>query len=89
MTSLSSSEAAPSAGDLDDLAATISATGVPAVFIEAGSDDDLARAVADEVGDIEVVELYGETLGEPGSDADTYVGMIRTNAARIADALAP
>lgn len=83
------SEAAPSAGDLDDLAATISATGVPAVFIEAGSDDDLARAVADEVGDIEVVELYGETLGEPGSDADTYVGMIRTNAARIADALAP
>lgn len=83
------SEAAPSAGDLDDLAAAISAAGVPAVFIEAGSDDDLARAVADEVGDVDVVELYGETLGEPSSDADTYVGMIRTNAARIADALAP
>lgn len=83
------SEAAPSAGDLDDLAATISAAGVPAVFIEAGSDDGLARAVVDEVGDVEVVELYGETLGEPGSEADTYVGMIRTNATRIADALAP
>lgn len=83
------SEAAPSARDLDDLATTLEEAGVPAVFIEAGGDDSLARAVADEVGDVEVVELYGETLGEPGSDADTYIGMARTNATRIADALAP
>lgn len=81
-------EAAPSARDLDDLAAAVSDTGVPAIFVEAGSDAGLARTVADQVGGVEVVELHGETLGEPGSDADTYVGMIRTNATRIADALA-
>lgn len=81
-------EAAPSARDLDDLATAVSDTGVPAIFVEARSDDSLARTVADQAGGVEVVELHGETLGESGSGADTYVGMIRTNATRIADALA-
>ena len=36
---------------------------------------------------MQVVELYTESLGEEGSDADTYVGMLRTDAARIAEAL--
>jgi zinc/manganese transport system substrate-binding protein len=81
-------EAAPSARDLDDLATAVSDIGVSAIFVEARSDDSLARTVADQAGGVEVVELHGETLGEPGSGADTYVGMIRTNATRIADALA-
>ena len=34
-----------------------------------------------------MVELYTESLGEPGSGADTYVGMLRTDAQRIAEAL--
>jgi zinc/manganese transport system substrate-binding protein len=46
-------------------------------------------ALADEVGDVAVVDLYSESLGEPGSGADTYAGMVRTNAERIAEALAP
>lgn len=83
------SEATPSARDLDDLAAAVADHDVPAIFVEAGSDGRLARTLADEVGGVEVVELYGETLGEPGSGTDTYIGMIRTNATRIADALAP
>jgi zinc/manganese transport system substrate-binding protein len=41
------------------------------------------------VGGVSVVELYSESLGEPGSGADTYEGMVRTNADRIAGALAP
>jgi zinc/manganese transport system substrate-binding protein len=80
-------QASPSAGEIDELAATIEAAGVPAIFADTSSPASLADTLADEVGDISVVELYSESLGEEGSDADTYVGMVRTNATRITDAL--
>ena len=83
-------QAAPSAGEIDDLAATIAAEGVPAIFADTSSPEDLADALAAEVGDeVAVVALYSESLGDAGSGADTYAGMMRTNASRIADALAP
>jgi zinc/manganese transport system substrate-binding protein len=82
-------QGAAGAGALDELAATIAAEGVPAVFADTSSPTDLVDALADEVGDVAVVELYTESLGEPGSGADTYAGMVRTNAERIAEALAP
>ncbi|HET8619341.1 MAG TPA: metal ABC transporter substrate-binding protein [Acidimicrobiales bacterium] len=82
-------QAEPGAGALDELAATIEAEGVPAVFADTSSPESLADTLAAEVGDIEVVELYTESLGEPGSDGDTYVAMVRTNARRIAAALGP
>ncbi|MGV3760159.1 MAG: metal ABC transporter solute-binding protein, Zn/Mn family [Actinomycetota bacterium] len=80
--------AEPSAADLADLAATIEAAGVPAIFAETSSPSRLADALAAEGTDVEVVELFTESLGEAGSGADTYLGMVRTNAQRIADALA-
>jgi zinc/manganese transport system substrate-binding protein len=82
-----STRAEPSATAIDELAAMIRDAGVPAIFVESSSRADLAEALADEVGDIEVVELFAESLGEPGSEADTYAGMQRTNAERIAAAL--
>lgn len=83
-------QAAPSAADIDELAATIAAAGVPAIFADTSSPEDLADTLAAEVGgEVAVVALYSESLGEPGSGADTYAGMMRTNATRIADALAP
>ncbi len=82
-------QAEPAAGELADLAAVIEAEGVPAIFADTSSPEQLADALADEAGDVEVVELYSESLGEPGTEAGTYEGMIRTNASRIAGALAP
>jgi zinc/manganese transport system substrate-binding protein len=82
-------QAEPAAGELADLAAVIEAEGVPAIFADTSSPEQLADALAGEAGDVEVVELYSESLGEPGTDAGTYEGMIRTNASRIAAALAP
>ena len=32
-----------------------------------------------------IVALYSESLGDAGTGADTYVGMVRTNADRIAE----
>ena len=78
-----------SAADLADLAAVIRSTGVPAVFADTSSPNRVAEALAAEVGDVAVVELYSESLGTADSDAATYVDMIRTDANRIAEALAP
>ena len=64
----------PSSADLADLVAVIQAEAVPAIFAETTERFALAKAVAAEVGSpVEVVELYTGSLGEPGSDADTYI----------------
>ncbi|MEM9609107.1 MAG: zinc ABC transporter substrate-binding protein [Actinomycetota bacterium] len=77
-----------SAGELAELAETIADEGVPAIFSDVTASTDLIDTLADEVGDIAVVELYTESLGEDGSDGATYITMVLTNAQRIAEALA-
>lgn len=80
--------AEPSAAELQNLSETIRESGIPAIFTETTHPDELAEAVAAEVGsDIEVIELYSDALGEPGSDGGTYIDMLRTNASRISAAL--
>ncbi len=77
-----------SAQELAELVEVIKDEGVPAIFSESTVSDELAQTITSEVGgDIEIVELYTGSLGESGSGAETYVGMVRTNAQRIADAL--
>ena len=82
-----SSLAEPNAADLEDLAKTIEAKQIPAVFTEALHAKEAVDALATRVGNIQVVTLFTDALGEPGSGADTYIGLLRTNAVRIRDAL--
>ena len=77
-----------SASQLAELATAIADAGVPAIFADTSSSNQLVETLAAEVGDVAVVELYSESLGEPGSDGATYLDMVRTNANRIRDALA-
>jgi zinc/manganese transport system substrate-binding protein len=78
----------PSSAELAALVETLLETDVPAIFAETSSPAQLAETVAAEAGnDVEVVELHTGSLGEPGSGADTLIGMLRTNATRIRDAL--
>ena len=72
---------------LAELAELIEHEGVPAIFADTSSSGELAATLADEVGDIGVVELFSESLGSDGSDGATYLDMVRTNATRIANAL--
>ena len=60
-------QAEPSAEQLDELAHTIEEQHVPAIFVETSSPVRLADALADEVGDVDVVELFSESLGDEGS----------------------
>ena len=79
-------EVEPSAEDLAHLAETIKDLGVPAVFGETTVSERLAAALATETG-AQLVRLYSGSLGQEGSGAETYIGMVRTNASRISEAL--
>lgn len=81
--------AEPSAGQLAELVSLVEAEDVPAVFADTSAPTALADALAREAGgEVEVVELFSESLGEDGSGGTTYRQMVQTNADRIADALA-
>ncbi len=83
-----STSAEASAADLDGVLDVIRAEAVPAIFADSTGSNELAQALADELGsDVAVIELYTESLDEPGTGADTYIGMMTTNAERIAAAL--
>jgi len=72
--------ASPSPSDLDSLAGAIRGAGVPAIFVDSSHPERLARVLADEAGvDVDVVELYSESLDEPGTPGATYLDMMRTN----------
>lgn len=84
-----SSTAGASASDFAALANAIRDAGVPAIFTDAAESTRLAQALANEVGEeIAVVALHVESLGAPGSGAETYGGLVRTNAMLVAQALA-
>jgi zinc/manganese transport system substrate-binding protein len=77
----------PSSAELAELVALLEREGVRAIFADTSSPDDLATALAKELGeDVEVVELYTESLGQ--GEAETVIEMMLVNARRISDALA-
>jgi ABC-type Zn uptake system ZnuABC Zn-binding protein ZnuA len=75
-----------SPADLVELQEAITEAAVPAVFAEIGLTDDDITALADRLG-VEVVSLHTESLGEPGTGAESYAGVMRSNATAIAGAL--
>jgi zinc/manganese transport system substrate-binding protein len=78
----------PSSAELAALVEALNQEGVRAIFAETTEPAALAEAVAEEAGEtISVVDLYTGSLGETGSGAETLVGMLYTNARRIAEAL--
>lgn len=78
----------PNPGQLADLADTIRSEGVTAIFSESAVNPRLAQAIAAETGARVVDEpLYTDSLGLPGSGADTLDGMLLHDSRVIHDAL--
>ncbi len=75
------------AADLEALVRLIEEADVPAVFAEAQHSSVEAEALATAVGDVEVVTLFTDSLGPSESGADTYLGLLSTDARLIVDAL--
>lgn len=71
-----------SATQIAEIVATIKSTGTKAVFSESSLPPKTAEAIGSEAG-VKVVAgedaLYGDTLGPPGSDGDTYIKMLEHN----------
>ena len=83
----SSTLASASAQQLTSLAEEIKENNVKAIFADASSSDALAQTLAAEVEGVEVINLYTESLGDPGSSGESYIDMVRFNAQAIASAL--
>ncbi len=85
--SLSTEVADPAARDVAALIVEIEAAGVPAIFAENVANPDLMASIAAEAGVALAPALYTDALGPAGSPGETYLGMMRSNAAAIIDAL--
>ena len=82
------------AADVRALAETVATRQIPAMFVESSVSPrgiEAVRAAVRARGfDVEIGgTLYGDALGEVGSGAETYPGMVRHNIDTIAAALAP
>jgi ABC-type Zn uptake system ZnuABC Zn-binding protein ZnuA len=82
-----STGAEPSAEDTAALLDTIEREHVKAIFAESSVNPGLAEQLANDAGVTIVDDLYGDSLGEEGSGAETVHGMLLANARKIADAL--
>jgi len=82
-----STQAEPSAKDIAALEDTIRREKVKAIFAESSLEPRTAAQIAKDTGVRIVDDLYGDSLGPPGSGADTVDGMLLANARKIADAL--
>jgi len=82
-----STEGEPSAQETAALLETIEREGVKAIFAEESANPRLATTLAQDAGVTIVDDLYGDSLGEAGSGAETVDGMLLANARKIADAL--
>jgi len=87
LNSLTTEGADPSAADVASIVEEIQASGVPAIFPENTASPELLDTIARETSVAVGSELATGALGEAGSDADTYLGLLQSNAEAIAAGL--
>ena len=82
-----STQAQPSAKDVDALVEQIEDQGVEAIFPEAAVSQRLERSISRESGAEVGGELWTDSLGEEGSGAETYLDAMRANANALAEGM--
>jgi ABC-type Zn uptake system ZnuABC Zn-binding protein ZnuA len=85
--SISTEASEPSAAQLARLVEAIRQAGVPAIFTENVENSAVIRQAAQEAGVVVAPPLYTDALGLPGTAGETYLKMMRYNAATIVGAL--
>ncbi|WP_341734690.1 zinc ABC transporter substrate-binding protein [Microcoleus sp. EPA2] len=81
-------EEQPTAARIAELSSEIKTAGVPTIFVETTTNPKLMETVAREANvKISDKELYSDELGAPGSGADTYEGMLKSNTCTIVSGL--
>ncbi|WP_414551490.1 metal ABC transporter substrate-binding protein [Anabaena sp. CCY 0017] len=83
-----STEEQPSAQTVTRLVESIKKNSVPAIFAETTINPALITTVAQEAGvKLAPRELYADSIGEKGSEADSYIKMMEANTRTIVEAL--
>lgn len=85
-----STEQQPKPGDVAQLESIVRERNVKALFIETSVSqtlNDLVKKVAEHSGAKIGGTLYSDSLGEPGTEVGSYIGMMRHNTRTIVDAL--
>jgi len=85
-----STEQAPRPQDITALQELVQSRNVKALFIESSVTPTLnamVQKVAEQTGSTVGGTLYSDSLGRPGSGADTYIGMMKHNVNTVVDAL--
>jgi ABC-type Zn uptake system ZnuABC Zn-binding protein ZnuA len=77
----------PSAQEVADLIDLIQQQSVKAVFAENTVSPTIAEELASEAGVKVIDDLFTDNLGDAGSGADTYIGLMQTDTQLIVDAL--
>lgn len=79
-----STEEKPSAKTVKELVDAIIRADIPTIFTETTINPDLMKTVAQEAGvKMATNQLYSDSLGARGSDADTYIKMMTVNTKTI------
>jgi ABC-type Zn uptake system ZnuABC Zn-binding protein ZnuA len=82
-----STQAQPSAKDVDDLVRQIEDEGVEAVFPEVAVSQRLEQAISRESGAEVGRQLWTDSLGPDGSHAETYLNAMRANTSALVDGM--
>jgi manganese/iron transport system substrate-binding protein len=83
-----STEEQPSAQTVKQLVYEIKKIGVPAIFAETTINPALIKTVAEDAGvKLAPNQLYSDSIGEKGSEAETYIKMMEANTRTIVEAL--
>jgi ABC-type Zn uptake system ZnuABC Zn-binding protein ZnuA len=82
-----STDVSPSAQQLASLIQAIKTSGARAIFLETGSNPQLARQVAAETGIQVIDQLYDHSTTPPNGPAPTYLDMIKYDTQTIVSAL--
>jgi zinc/manganese transport system substrate-binding protein len=82
-----STQAQPSAKDVDALVEQIEDEGVEAIFPEVAVSQRLEQAISREAGAEVGEELWTDSLSDEGSGADTYADAMRANASSLAEGM--
>ncbi len=80
-------EASPSARQMTGLIDGIKSSGAPAIFLDVGENQDLAKQIASESGAKVVTDLYVESISAPDGPAPTYIDLIKHDVSVIVEAL--
>jgi ABC-type Zn uptake system ZnuABC Zn-binding protein ZnuA len=74
--------------DMQRLSKLISERNIPAIFVESTINPKLLQQLAKDKGIVIGGKLYSDSLGEPGTEPGTYIGMLLHNTKTIVGSLA-